>query len=109
MSLIQSSRFRHRMKWIRSLMVLAAASALVSARSGVPEFRGVPSVHVVKATASHDQRPRFDTSASNGFSVATAFVLSPPTEIHARLTLATALLDSFHSKGAHYNRPPPIL
>jgi hypothetical protein len=92
----------------RALVICAAASALLLARNSSPQFRDTSSIHTVRADAHHDQRPRFDDIGSRYCAANTTFVLSPPTEVHAHLTLATALLFSFPTKGAHYTRPPPL-
>jgi hypothetical protein len=104
-----SQRNDRRMKVARALIVCAAASALFLARSASPRFADPLSVHTVKADANHYQRPRFDNSTSRCCRVNTAFAVAPPNEAQARLTLASALLLSFPTKGLHYDRPPPSL
>jgi hypothetical protein len=96
-------------KRIRALMVFAAASAVLSARNTPPTFAHASSTHSVKAVAHHDQRPRFDNNTPQSYPLPAAFALVGPTEIHAHLRLATAILVSFPTKGARFNRPPPIL
>jgi hypothetical protein len=98
-----------RRKYVRAVVVCAAAWALLLARNTSPQFPDTTSVHAITADAHHDQRPRFDNSGTTCCSMNAAFVLSPPAEMHSHLTLATVLLFSFPTKGAHYNRPPPIL
>lgn len=104
-----SRRNDRRMKVARALVVCAAASALFLARSTSPRFADPLSVHTVKADTSHYQRPRFDNSTSRCCPVNTAFAIAPPNGAQPHLTLATALLLSFPTKGLHYNRPPPFL
>lgn len=100
-------RVGHGITWIRVLVLLTAGSALLLARNTASSFPETSSVHAVRASSQHDQRPRFDNNSFRCCPPRAAFVLSPPTETHAHLSLATALLVSFHDKGAHYNRPPP--
>jgi hypothetical protein len=110
--MLKDTRFRsndRRRKYVRALVLCAAASALLLARNSSPQFSDPSSVHAVTANAHHDQRPRFDNSGFNYCPPNAAFLLSPPTELHAHLSLATVHAFSFHTKGAHYNRPPPSL
>lgn len=88
-------------------MMLAAASAVLLARNSSPSFSRAPSVQVVKDSAHHDQRPRFDDNSPRYSSPSAGFVLSLPLATHADVTPATGLPISFHTKGARYNRPPP--
>jgi hypothetical protein len=109
LSLKQFRSTRRRRKYARALVLCAAASALLLARNSSPQFSGTSSVHSVMAEAHHDQRPRFDNSGYSWYQTNASFVLSPPAELHDHLSLATVLLFSFPTKGAHYNRPPPLL
>jgi hypothetical protein len=96
-----------RITWIHVLVLLTAGSALLLARNTAPNFPNTSSIHAVSASTKHDQRPRFDNSSVQYCPPSATFVLSLPTEAKAHVSFATALLVSFHSKGAHYNRPPP--
>jgi hypothetical protein len=109
MLLLEPSRGDRRIKWVHALVVVAAASALISVRNTPPEFPSAQSVHAFKSSTQHHQRPRFDNSSPNYFAAPPASALFPLTVVQTQLTFATALFPSFQSKGAHYNRPPPLL
>ena len=94
---------------MRALVVCAAASALFLARTTPTRFPNTHSVQAVKADAHHDQRPQFDDNGPTCCAPNASYVLAPPADAQAHLTLATLLVSSFHSKGVHYNRPPPLL
>jgi hypothetical protein len=100
---------RRRTRCIHALIVCAAASALLVARSAAPVFRSHSSVSAVSSNAHHDKRPRFVDNAPQFLPPAVLFAISPPQQPQARLAPLASLAVSFPAHGIHYNRPPPIL
>jgi hypothetical protein len=93
--------------WIRMVVVFAALSGLLVARSAPTRLSGAFSGHTAVTHSSHDQRPRFDNGGSQwSVPIATFGETDPPT-VRSGVSLATALDVPFHTEGAQYNRPPP--
>jgi hypothetical protein len=93
--------------WIRVVIVFAALSGLLVARSVPPRLSGGSLGHSAVTHASHDQRPRFDNGWSQWSVPIATFVGTPPPALRSRVSLSTALDVPFHTEGAQHNRPPP--
>ena len=93
--------------WIRMVVVFAALSGLLVARSTPTRLSSAFSGHTAVTHASQDQRPRFDNSGSQWSVPIAAFAGTAPPTIRSNVSLATALGVPFHMEGAQYNRPPP--
>ena len=94
---------------IRVTLVFGALLAVLGARNVPPEFSNAPGVHsAVSADSHHDQRPRFDHGSVQWSVSADSFRVVPPAGASTPLTATQQLFLGFHSKGFHYNRPPPI-
>jgi len=95
--------------WIRAVLAFAALFALLAARDAPPQFPKVPGVRsTVSANFHRDQRPRFDNSGSKWSAPAESFPLFPPTAESAHLTPTPQVFSARQTKGAHFNRPPPL-
>lgn len=105
-----------RQLFTRAILAFPALVALLVARNVPPEFQKAPapqsstihSVSTLRASSSHDQRPRFDCNGL-GWSVPVAqFLPFPPASLSTHLTSASQIFPTLHVKGFHYNRPPPL-
>lgn len=95
--------------WVQTLIVAAAASGLLVARSVPTEFATAATTHsVVSLHSSHDQRPRFDNAGSQWSIPIATFAGTPPASERDGANPSTALVVPYRIKGAHYTRPPPI-
>ena len=101
---------------ITGAFACVALFTLLVARNTPPEFPKVASldhsathgVSLIAATSSHDQRPRFDCNGLQWIAPVAGFLPFPPTASTRHLTSASQLFPVLHTKGLHYNRPPPV-
>ncbi len=95
--------------WVQTLVVAAAVSGLLVARSVPTEFGSAATAQsVVSVHSTHDQRPRFDTAGSQWSIPIAVFAGIPPSNEYDGANLATTLIVPHSIDGAQYTRPPPI-
>lgn len=95
-------------QWIRTILVIAALTALSAARSVPTDFGQTSSSHkVVIAQTAHDQRPRFDDQDSQWVIPIAVFSQGAPPSLHAGIRKLNAIQVFSCTKGAQYTRPPP--
>jgi len=109
------SRERHsryggrRTVWVRALLASAAFFSVLAARNVPPHFPGLLDSHsTFSADSHHDQRPRFDNSGSQWSTPAELVLLAPPAADAEHLIPQPQSFSAHHSKGPHFNRPPPV-
>jgi hypothetical protein len=101
---------------IHAILAVAAVFGLLVARNVPPEFREGQSLRhssircasTLSTASNHDQRPRFDFNGLGWSVPVEEFLPFPPTSFSAHLTSISQLFPALHTKGFHYNRPPPL-
>ena len=98
------------MMWAQGMLALAALFALLVNRNVPPNFPEVSSLQhsSVSEVANHNQRPRFDSNSLQWSAPVKAFQPLPPAAVPVHLASASQWLPTIHTKGFHYNRPPPV-
>ena len=90
------------------ILICAVLSAFLTARNTPPDFPRKPSAQfAVNACPHHDQRPRCDHDGCQWSRPADTYLPVPVTD-SAELGSTSPLSLFRHTKGARYNRPPPL-